>query len=339
MSATVTGREVRLVARPHGAPVPDDFALATVEVPAPGPGEILVRNVFMSVDPYMRGRMNDAKSYAAPFALGAVMDGGAVGEVVASESPRFAVGDEVIHNAGWRDYAVVPADAARAVDGGAAPLSRYLGILGMPGLTAWVGLMDIAAFRPDDIVFVSGAAGAVGSAVGQMAHLLGSPLVVGSAGTDEKVAVLTGELGFHAAFNYRSGPVAAQLRAAAPDGIDVYFDNVGGAHLEAAIASMRDFGRIAACGAISVYNATEPPPGPRNMTMIVGKRLTLRGFIVSDHASEQVAFVDQVGGWLRNGSIKAPETIVDGLDHAVDAFIGMLHGTNTGKTVVRVGAS
>ncbi len=331
-------REIHLVARPRGEPTPADFALVEAKVEDPGDGEILVRNLYMSVDPYMRGRMNDVKSYAPPFRLGEAMYGGAVGEVVASNSPAFAVGDTVTHGLGWRDLAVVPAGEARRVDAAAAPLSRYLGLLGMPGLTAYVGLIDIAAFHAPDVVFVSGAAGAVGSAVGQMARLLGAGRVIGSAGSDDKVAMLQADLGFDAAFNYRSGPVAELLEAAAPDGIDVYFDNVGGQHLEAAIGALRPQGRIAACGAISAYNATEPPPGPRNMSLVVGKRLTMRGFIVSDHGDRQDAFVEQVGGWLREGRIHAPETVVDGLEHAADALIGMLRGANTGKTIVRLAA-
>jgi NADPH-dependent curcumin reductase CurA len=329
-------REVHLVARPVGLPTPDDFAVVEAEVGDPGEGEILVRNLYMSVDPYMRGRMNDVRSYVPPFALKEVMQGGAVGEVVASRSPAFAEGDTVTHNLGWRDLAVLPAAHARAVDAGAAPLSRYLGLLGMPGLTAYVGLVDIAAFTAPDIVFVSGAAGAVGSAVGQMAGILGSARVVGSAGSDEKVAVLERDLGFDAAFNYKAGAVSDLLAEAAPQGIDVYFDNVGGEHLEAAIGALRPMGRIAACGAISGYNATEPPAGPRNMSFIVGKRLTMRGFIVSDHDDRREEFVERVGGWLRDGRIRAPETVVEGLDHAAEALIGMLRGTNTGKTVVHI---
>ncbi len=339
MTVSRTGREIHLASRPHGVPTADNFALVEVEVAPPGAGEVLVRNLFMSVDPYMRGRMNDVRSYAPPFELGEAMNGGAVGEVVASDDPSLEVGDTVSHGLGWRDFAVVPASQARKVDAAAAPLSRYLGILGMPGLTAYVGLLEMAAFTAPDIVFVSGAAGAVGSAVGQFARLLGSARVVGSAGSDEKVERLTGQLGFDAAFNYHSGPVAAQLGGAAPDGIDVYFDNVGGEHLEAAIGALRPFGRIAACGSISGYNATEPPPGPHNMSFIVGKRLTMRGFIVSDHADRQDEFATRVVGWLREGLLHAPESIVEGLEQAPEAFIGMLGGANIGKTVVRIAAS
>jgi NADPH-dependent curcumin reductase CurA len=336
MPASLQGREIRLVSRPTGAPTPSDFELVDTEVGEPGDGEVLVRNRFMSVDPYMRGRMSDAKSYVPPFRIGEVLQGGAVGEVIASNASGLTVGDAVVHNLGWRDLATGPAGAFGKVDAEAAPLSRYLGILGMPGLTAYVGLVKIAGLAADDVVFVSGAAGAVGSGAGQMARLLGAGRVVGSAGSDEKVRLLTGALGFDAAFNYHDGPVSSLLATAAPDGVDVYFDNVGGEHLEAAISAMRPFGRIAACGAISAYNATEPPPGPRNLTMVVGKRLTLRGFIVSDHADVQAEFLTRVGGWLRDGLLQAPETVVDGLEHAPDAFIGMLRGENVGKIVVRL---
>jgi NADPH-dependent curcumin reductase CurA len=339
MTVSRTGREFHLASRPRGLPTADNFALVEVEVAEPGDGEVLVRNLFLSVDPYMRGRMNEVRSYAPPFEIGEVMNGGAVGEVIASNAPGLEVGDAVVHNLGWREWAVIRAEHAAKVDAAAAPLSQYLGVLGMPGLTAYVGLVDMGAFVPPDVVFVSGAAGAVGSAAGQFARLLGSSRVIGSAGTDEKVEHLTRDLGFDAAFNYRSGPVAALLAEAAPDGIDVYFDNVGGDHLEAAIAHLRPHGRIAACGSISGYNATEPPPGPHNMSLIVGKRLTMRGYIVSDHADQQADFSARVGGWLQEGLLHAPESIVDGFERAPEAFIGMLQGANFGKTVVRLAAA
>lgn len=330
-------REVRLVARPHGRPDPACFELAEAELPAPGDGEVLVRNIFMSVDPYMRGRMNDAKSYAPPFALGEAMTGGAVGEVTESRSPALRPGDLVLHQYGWREHVVAPAGEFRtvtAVEG--VPLSAYLGVLGMPGLTAYTGLLDVAGMKAGDTVFVSGAAGAVGSLVGQIARLRGAARVIGSAGSDEKVAHLTGPLGFDAAFNYKSGRVRDLLRAAAPDGIDVYFDNVGGDHLEAAIDAFRLHGRAAICGMISAYNAVEPPPGPRNLTMLIGKRLTLRGFLVADHYDRFGDFAREVGGWIREDKIKFAETVYDGLDNAVAAFLDMLRGANTGKMIVRL---
>lgn len=331
------GHEIRLASRPHGEPTSANFEIAQVELGDIGEGEVLVRNVFISVDPYMRGRMNDAKSYVPPFEVGQVMQGGAVGEVVASHSDELSVGDVVVHNFGWRNLAVGPAKAFQIVAAGAAPLSHYLGILGMTGLTAYAGLVAVAAFKAPDAVFVSGAAGAVGSAVGQMARLLGSPRVIGSAGSDEKVELLVGDLGFNAAFNYRTGRVTELLAEAAPEGIDVYFDNVGGAHLEAAINSLRNFGRIAACGSVSNYNATEPLPGPSNLAYIVGKRLTMRGFIVGDHVDLRPEFVASVGKWIRDGDLHVSETIVDGLENAPAAFIGMLRGENVGKMIVQVG--
>ncbi|GAA0603784.1 NADP-dependent oxidoreductase [Streptomyces crystallinus] len=332
-----TGREWHLVARPHGWPVPADFALREVPVAAPAEGRILVRNLFMSVDPYMRGRMNDVKSYIPPFQLDKPMDGGAVGEVIASADERFAVGDHVLHGLGWREYADVDAKHATKVDAKLAPLSTYLGALGMPGLTAYAGLFEVASFKEGDAVFVSGAAGAVGSQVGQMARLKGASRVIGSAGSDEKVKWLVEELGFDAAFNYKNGPVRDQLRAAAPDGIDVYFDNVGGDHLEAAISSLNVHGRATICGMIAGYNDTEPTPGPRNMAMIIGKRLRLQGILVGDHAALQPQFVQEVAGWIASGELKYGETVVEGVENGVDAFLGMLRGENTGKMVVSLG--
>ena len=329
-------REIHLAARPHGWPVPENFALVEVDLPDPGPGEVLVRNLFMSVDPYMRGRMNETHVYSTPFEVGAVMDGAAVGEVVASNSPVLAPGQIVLSNYGWREYVVAAGARFRAVDASGVPsVSVLLGPLGMPGLTAYVGLLDIAAFRPGDAVFVSGAAGAVGSMVGQLARLRGASRVIGSAGSAEKVARLR-ELGFDAAFNYKTGPVADQLREAAPDGIDVYFDNVGGDHLEAAIGQLRMHGRVAMCGAIAHYNSTEPPSGPRNLSLVVGKRLTLRGYIISDHGKRMPDLIAEVGPALRNGSIVCDETIVDGLEQAPEAFIGLLRGDNLGKMVVKI---
>ncbi|GGP39322.1 NADP-dependent oxidoreductase [Streptomyces melanogenes] len=332
-----TSREWHLVARPHGWPVPADFALREVPVAAPAEGRILVRNLFMSVDPYMRGRMNDVKSYIPPFQLDKPMDGGAVGEVVASNDERFAVGDHVLHGLGWREYADLDAKHATKVDASLAPLSTYLGVLGMTGLTAYAGLFDVASFKEGDAVFVSGAAGAVGSQVGQMARLKGASRVIGSAGSDEKVKWLVEELGFDAAFNYKNGPVRDQLRAAAPDGIDVYFDNVGGDHLEAAISSLNVHGRATICGMIAGYNDTEPTPGPRNMAMIIGKRLRLQGILVGDHAALQPQFVQEVAGWIASGELKYGETVVEGIDNGVEAFLGMLRGENTGKMVVSLG--
>ena len=257
--------------------------------------------------------------------------------MIESNSSDVAVGDHVVHGLGWREIAVVPAahtQPAAIVEG--VSLSANLGVLGMPGMTAYAGLFDVAAFKEGDAVFVSGAAGAVGSLVGQLAKLKGASLVVGSAGSDDKVAWLTDELGFDTAFNYKSGPVLNQLTAAAPNGIDVYFDNVGGDHLQAAIHALKPHGRVALCGAISLYNNTQPAPGPNNLSLAIGKRLNLRGFIVSDHANMREDFIREVGGWLADGTIKSRETIVKGIDSAGEAFIGMLAGANTGKMVVEL---
>jgi NADPH-dependent curcumin reductase CurA len=337
MTARHTGHEIRLASRPNGEPIPENFEIVDAEIGDLGPGEVVVRNIFMSVDPYMRGRMNDVKSYVPPFQIGEVLQGGAIGEVVESSSGDLGVGDVVLHNLGWRDLAAGPATRFSKVEMTAAPLSHHLGILGMTGLTAYAGLVEVARFSPPDIVFVSGAAGAVGSAVGQMARLLGSARVIGSAGSDEKVEHLVGDLGFDAAFNYRSGRVSRLLADAAPDGIDVYFDNVGGEHLEAALTGLRTSGRIALCGAVSMYNATEPAPGPRNLGLMVGKRLTMRGFLVGDHTHLRPEFIDKVSGWINDGALHVSETVVDGLENAPDAFIGMLRGDNVGKMVVQVG--
>ncbi|MFK7916512.1 MAG: NADP-dependent oxidoreductase [Ilumatobacter sp.] len=335
MSDSRTSRQVNLAARPNGAPVPSDFEVVEVPVPVPGDGEVVVKNSFMSVDPYMRGRMNDVKSYVSPFQIGEALQGGAVGEVVESNSPDLAVGDHVVHGLGWREFAVVPASQtqpAASVEG--VSLSANLGVLGMPGLTAYAGLLEVASFNEGDAVFVSGAAGAVGSVVGQIAKLKGASRVIGSAGSDDKVALLTDEIGFDVAFNYKSGSVTKQLLAAAPNGIDVYFDNVGGDHLQAALHVLKLNGRVALCGAISVYNNTEPAPGPNNLAMAIGKQLTMRGFIVSSYDSMRTDFINEVGGWLRDGLLRNDETVVDGIEHAGEAFIGLLAGANTGKMIV-----
>jgi NADPH-dependent curcumin reductase CurA len=330
-------REVHLKARPQGWPTTDDFALVETELAPPGEGEVLVRNLFLSVDPYMRGRMNDTKSYVPPFGLDEAMTGAAIGEIVESRDPGLKEGDVVLHDLGWREHATGPATRFRKLDPvEGVPLSAFLGALGGIGMSAYVGLLDVAAMREGDTVFVSGAAGAVGSMAGQIARLRGAARVIGSAGSDEKVAYLTDRLGFDAAFNYKSGPVHELLAHAAPDGIDVYFDNVGGDHLEAAIDAFNRGGRAALCGAISGYNATEPPPGPRNLVNVIVKRLTLKGFLVGDHMDRYPDFVNDVHGWIREEKITFEETVFDGLDNAVDAFIAMLRGENLGKMIVRL---
>jgi NADPH-dependent curcumin reductase CurA len=297
-------------------------------------GEVLVRNRLMSVDPYMRGRMNDVKSYVPSFQVGKPLEGGAIGEVMESRSPALRPGDLVQSMRGWRDAFVAPATELRKLDPPIEPISHHLGVLGMTGLTAWVGL-NLVDVKAGDRVFVSGAAGAVGSIAGQLAKRRGC-FVVGSAGNDDKVRLLREEFGFDAAFNYKTSPVREQLAAAAPEGIDVYFDNVGGDHLEAALACLREHGRIAACGAISRYNDETASPGPRNMFLFVTRRLTMRGFIVLDHVREMKAFVNEVAALVRDGHVRVRETFVDGLALAPQAFLDMLRGANVGKMLVRI---
>ncbi|UCM91735.1 NADP-dependent oxidoreductase [Streptomyces marincola] len=334
VTVPAAGREWHLVSRPRGWPVPDDFALREVPVRRPADGEVLIRNLHLSVDPYMRGRMNDVKSYVAPFALDEPMDGAAVGEVVESAAAGFSPGDHVLHSFGWREYATAEAARVTPVSAELAPLTAYLGVLGMPGLTAYAGLVEVAELREGDVVFVSGAAGAVGGQAGQIARLMGASRVIGSAGSDEKVRLLTEEYGFDAAFNYRAGPVGEQLAAAAPDGIDVYFDNVGGDHLEAALDAFNVHGRAVICGMIAQYNATEPPAAPRNLMLTVGKRLRLQGMLVRDHQELQPRFVEEVSAWIRSGELTYRETVAEGIENTVDAFLGMLRGLNTGKMIV-----
>ena len=329
-------RQIVLASRPSGWPTAANFALTDADRPELADGQVRVRNLFISVDPYMRGRMNDAESYIPPFRLGKPLEGGAIGTVIESRSPDLAEGDLVMHMLGWRDEAVLPARQARKVTPakGLSP-SAYLGVLGMPTLTAYAGMLDIAALKPGDVVFVSGAAGAVGSMAGQIAKLNGASRVIGSAGSDDKVRWLR-EIGFDAAFNYRARSVLEQLREAAPDGIDVYFDNVGADHLDAALVMLNNHGRVAMSGAIAHYNATEPPVGPSNLGLVITKRLTLHGFIVTDHQHRMPDMIADVSAWLRDGKLSHAETIVDGLERAPGAFIDLLRGANTGKMLVRV---
>ncbi|MDN5718262.1 MAG: NADP-dependent oxidoreductase [Janibacter sp.] len=334
-TAPTNTRQIALASRPTGAPTSDNFRLESVDLPELADGQVLVRNVVMSVDPYMRGRMNDAKSYVPPFQLDKPLEGGAVGEVIASRSDDIAVGQHVLHSSGWREHAILTAAKVSVIDTDVAPASAYLGVLGMPGLTAYVGLTAVAEMREGDTVFVSGAAGAVGQLAGQIARALGAERVVGSAGSDDKVARLR-ELGYDAGFNYKTTPVRDGLREVAPDGIDVYFDNVGGDHLEAAISSLRLHGRVAMCGAISQYNATDAAPGPRNLFQAIGKGLTLRGFIVGQYPQLVGEYRERAAGWLAEGRLQGDETFRDGLDGAPQAFIDLLQGANTGKMLVRL---
>ena len=331
-----TTREIRLASRPEGMPAESNFELVESPIPAPAEGEVLVRNSYLSVDPYMRGRMRDTKSYVPPFAVGEVLQGGAVGQVIASNGGPFEEGSWVLSMLGWREHYVSDGEGLIPVDPQTAPVSAALGVLGMPGLTAYVGLSEIARAHPGETVFVSAAAGAVGSVAGQLARI-GGCRVVGSAGSAEKVALLTEDLGFHAAFNYKERPVAEALREHCPGGIDVYFDNVGGDHLDAALSRMNTFGRIALCGSISDYNQEEPSPGPRNFARLVPRRLTLRGFIVLDHYGLYPQFAQEVGAHIKSGELSYRETVLDGIESMPAAFLGLLGGANVGKMLVRVG--
>ncbi|AIY00110.1 alcohol dehydrogenase zinc-binding domain-containing protein [Arthrobacter sp. PAMC 25486] len=334
--STSVSTQIQLAARPSGWPTAADFATVKLELGELGPGQVRVVNEFMSVDPYMRGRMSDAKSYAAPFTLGETMTGGAIGRVVESTSENIPVGSVVLHQFGWRD--VVQEDAAcfKVVpELPGVPLSVYLGMLGMTGFTGYVGLTAIAGMRPGDTVFISGAAGAVGTAAGQIARLLGAGRVIGSAGSEEKVALLTEKYGYDAAFNYKSGPVRELLAAAAPEGIDVFFDNVGGDHLEAALDVFNPGGRAALCGAIAGYNVTDRKVGPDNMVNMITRGLSLKGFTLGSYLDLAPEFNGHMSKWFAAGEIAFDETVVDGIDNAVDAFLGMMQGANTGKMVVR----
>jgi NADPH-dependent curcumin reductase CurA len=323
-------REIVLAARPQGPPTESDFELRDTPGARPGEGEVLVRNVFVSVDPYMRGRMTGMRTYVAPFELGDRIDGGAVGRVVESRRDGFAEGDWVLSNLGWCEQAIVSSGGLRKLDATLAPPSTALGVLGMPGLTAWVGLVDVGRIEEGETIYVSGAAGAVGSAAAQIAKLKGLR-VIGSAGSAAKVDWLR-SLGVEA-FDYREQPAKEALA----DGIDVCFDNVGGAQLESALSALRPFGRVIACGAISRYNDQRPEPGPRNLQFIVSKRLRVEGFIVSDRLDRFPSFIGEVGPWVASGKLLYRETVLDGIENVPAAFAGLFRGENTGKMLVRVG--
>jgi len=329
-------REIRLKSRPRGLPVAENFELASVDLPAPAAGEVQVKNLWMTVDPYMRGRMNDVKSYVPPFQIGKALEGGAVGEVVASSDPDLKAGDLVQSNFGWREAFNAPAAAVQKLAASNLPPQTFLGAAGMPGLTAYVGLLRIAALKEGDVVFVSGGAGAVGSMVVQIAKAKGHT-VIASAGGAEKVAFLK-EIGADHAIDYKAEKdLTAALARVAPDGIDVYFDNVGGPHLEAALNAARPFGRFALCGAISMYNATELPPGPSNLVQMVGKQLRMEGFIVSTHWNMMADFHRDLTQWVKEGKVKWKETVFEGIERAPDAFVGLFKGENLGKMLVKLG--
>jgi NADPH-dependent curcumin reductase CurA len=331
-------RDIRLKRRPSGLPTPADFELVEGEIQTSARGQVLVRNLFMSVDPYMRGRMIDRESYVPPFQIGEVLQGGAVGKVVASNSnSQFQAGDYVVSMSGWREWYLSDGEGLTKIDPTRAPIQAYLGVLGMPGLTAYAGLLHIGELKEEDRVFVSAASGAVGAVACQIAKNKGCR-VVGSAGSPEKCAYLLDELKLDDAVNYREcDDLSAALAGAMPAGIDLYFDNVGGTHLAAALANMRDFGRIVACGMIEQYNAVEPPNGPSNLMNIVSRRLTMRGFIVRDHLDLMETFTRDMSEWIADGKVTWRETVYDGIEHAPDALIALFHGMNFGKMLVKLG--
>jgi NADPH-dependent curcumin reductase CurA len=329
-----TSREIRLASRPNGIPTAANFKLGQVELEPLQDELVLVHNLFMSVDPYMRGRMNEGNSYVPPFELDQPLDGGAVGEVIESRADGFKPGDAVTSHFGWREYFIASPKELHPVSREFQPLSVYLGALGMTGMTAWVGL-NLVEVKAGDVVYISGAAGAVGNVAGQLAKLRGCR-VIGSAGSAVKMRFLREECGFDVAFDYKAGPVVEQLKREAPDGIDVYFDNVGGESLEAALSSLRVHGRIIACGGISGYNAEKPTPGPANLFNVITKRLTMKGMIVRDWLDRQDEFEKEVGAYFRAGRLINQETVVEGIDQAVGAFIGLFSGKNVGKMVVKL---
>ncbi len=326
-------RAWHLMSRPTGVPTGDNFALKEIALPPLGPGEVRVANRFLSVDPYMRGRMNDVKSYVPPFQIDAPMEGGAVGEVVDSQDRGFAPGDLVQHMMGWRDEAVVPAGGLNKLPSLGAPPEAFLGNLGLTGGTAYFGLLEAASAKEGDIVFVSAAAGAVGSAVVQIAKARGMT-VIGSAGGAEKCEFVR-SLGADQVIDYKAGSLVKALGEAAPDGIDVYFDNVGGDHLDAAFAHARRDARFAMCGMIEGYNGGEPPSF-RYLMRVIGMRIRVQGFIYTDYIARFGDFYRDMGGWIASGQVRSRDTIVDGLEQMPDAFLGLFSGANTGKMLVRV---
>lgn len=328
--------QVLFASRPAAAVGAEHFALVEGPVPRPGEGEVLIRNVYLSLDPYMRGRMRGTSSYVTGFALGEPLQGGVVGEVVESRNPAFEVGEIVVGMLRWEEYSLSDGAGLRKVDPAAAPVSTALGVLGMPGMTAYVGLLDIGRPNEGETVMVSAAAGAVGSAAGQVARIKGCR-VAGCAGSDAKVAYLLDELGFDAAFNYRTAEsLGAALDQACPDGIDIYFENVGGPLLDAVLPRMRVGGRVVLCGMISQYELERPDP-IRNLIAAVPNRLRLEGFIVSDHGDRLPAFLADMGAWVRSGRVKYRESIARGLENAPAAFVGLMRGDNLGKQLVQIG--
>lgn len=339
MTSNSTNRAITLAARPVGAPKPSDFRLVERAVPTAGNGQVLLRSLWLSLDPYMRRRMDDVKSYAPAVQIGEVMVGGAVSVVAASKHSGFAVGDLVVGRTGWQEYALSDGEGLMKVDPKLAPLSTYLGVMGMPGMTAYVGLANIGKPQPGETLVVAAASGAVGSVVGQIAKMKGCR-VVGIAGDPDKVRYLTEQLGFDVGLDHRAPDFAAQLEAACPKGIDVYYENVGGKVWQAVFPLLNPFARVPVCGVIAHYSDSALPPGPDRsmalMSAILWKRLTLRGFIVSDFASQQGDFMRDMAGWLKSGKMKYREDVVVGLENAPQAFIGLLEGRNFGKLLVKI---
>jgi NADPH-dependent curcumin reductase len=332
--AAAVNRQVLLKSRPDGAPGLDNFEFAQRPVPEPGDGEVLMRNRYLSLDPYMRGRMSAAKSYAKPVEIGDPMVGGTVGEIVASRNAKFVAGDTVLGYGGWQDYAISGGVGLRKLDPAAAPVTTALGVLGMPGMTAYAGLLEIGQPRPGETVVVAAASGAVGSVVGQIAKIK-ECRAVGIAGGADKCRYVVEELGFQACVDHRAADLARQLEAACPAGIDVYFENVGGAVQQAVWPLLNDFARIPVCGLVAQYNATTPMPGP-DMFSVLRKRLTLRGFIVTDFAAKEADFVREASAWVLSGLLKYREDVIDGLENAPAAFLGLLQGKNFGKLLVKI---
>ena len=324
-------KQITLKSRPVGVPQHTDFEVVEMETRAPGTGEVLVENVFMSVDPYMRGRMREAWS------PGDVLEGGAIGRILESDFDGLKAGDFVSHGMGWREHATLPGKACSKVDPDLAPLQAYLGVMGMPGLTAYGGLLVTGQYKDGETVFVSAASGAVGSVVGQIARIKGSKHVIGSAGSSAKVAMLKQDFGFSHAFNYKEADILGELRAGAPSGLDIYFENVGGLQLEAALTHMRPYGRIPICGMIAHYNDGDAiTPGPRNLTETIYKFVTMSGFVVSAFGHLQPQFLKDMSGWIKAGDLKYQETIFDGIHSAPEAFIGLFSGANEGKMLVQL---
>lgn len=336
----MTNRRIVLASRPVGEPAEANFRLETVEVAAPVEGQLLLKTLYLSLDPYMRGRMSDAASYAAPFEIDAPMTGGTVCEVVESGTSEFAPGDIVQAFSGWQEYSVVPAKGIRKIDPSLAPVSTALGILGMPGMTAYMGLLKLGEPKPGETVVVGAASGAVGAAVGQIAKIMGCR-VVGIAGGPVKCEWVVKELGFDVCVDHRGETLKTDLKSACPSGIDVYFENVGGQVFEAVLPLMNNFGRIPLCGLIAQYNATKLPDGPDRsplvMRTILTKRLRVQGFIVSDFAASTGDFYRDMSAWVRDGQMKYREDVVEGLEKAPEAFMGLLTGKNFGKLLVKVG--